>query len=311
MRSVRQKERIKKRRRTRRRLTLLILSVFLCVGLFYGVTMFTDIRSMFAGADDGDHGKIDKKEPLTVLLLGVDEREDDAGRADTIILATVNPETRTTKMLSVPRDTYVTYSGYDHTGKINETYNRGGLQVTIDTVSDWAGLPIDYYAKINMEGLQDLIDAVGGVEVDNPFAWSDKGWDYPAGRIHLEGKRAVWYVRMRKLDPDGDFGRQKRQQMVIQALAAKLTSPSMLFKLPDVLNSLSSNVESNVPFSRAVGLAKNYLPASETVDQVKVEGVDERVDGLWMFLPDPASQAMALQQLKDNLLPPPTEEVVE
>ncbi|MGL4523725.1 MAG: LCP family protein, partial [Bacilli bacterium] len=251
-----ERKRAKRRGKIRwKNVLLLIVMAGLAIGLYFGVNAVLDIKKIFTGDEGGDHSRIDNAEPLTVLLAGVDEREDDIGRADTLIVATVNPKTKSTKMLSIPRDLYVTYTGFDHTGKINESYSRSGLPTTIATVSDWIDMPIDYYVKINMDGLISLMDAVGGVEVDNPFAWSDKGFDYPEGRIHLEGRRGLWYVRMRYEDPEGDLGRQKRQQMVIKALADKLMSPAIVTDLPDILRSLSDNVETDVPFSRVPKLA--------------------------------------------------------
>ncbi|MGL4820367.1 MAG: LCP family protein [Bacilli bacterium] len=289
------------RRRFWRRAALITAGILLLGGIIVGAQMLLNVAGIFGGDENKDHTKIDEKKPLTVLLLGVDERKDDPGRADTIIVATVNPEMKSTKLVSIPRDTVVQFEGMDFEGKINETYSRGNLDITIKTVEKWVDMPIDYYVKINMEGLQDLIDAVGGVEVDNPFAWSDKGWSYPEGRIHIEGKRAVWFVRMRKLDPEGDFGRQKRQQMVIRALADKLTSPTTVIRLPDILGSLQKNVETDVPFSRVVNLTRDYMGAGEYVEQLRVEGTDERLGDLWIFVPDVASQSKIQTQLKDHL----------
>ncbi|WP_317951459.1 LCP family glycopolymer transferase, partial [Rossellomorea marisflavi] len=151
--------------------------------------------------------KFDKKHPFSVLLLGVDERAGDKGRSDTMIVVTVNPHEKTTKMLSIPRDTLVDIVGRGTRDKINHAYAFGGVEMSMDTVEEFLDIPIDYYAKINMEGFKDIVNAVGGVTVNNDFTFSSGGYTFNEGQLSLNGEKALAYTRMRKQDPRGDFGR--------------------------------------------------------------------------------------------------------
>ncbi|MGL4820494.1 MAG: LCP family protein, partial [Bacilli bacterium] len=189
--------------------------------------------------------------------------------------------------------------GFDD--KINHAYAYGGIAMTVDTVEQFIGVPIDYYVKINMDGLQHVIESLDGVEVDNPFEWSDKGFHYPKGKITINGKQAMWYVRMRKLDPEGDFGRQKRQQQVITAIVDKATSPSALFKLPSFVKAVSDQVETNVPFGDALTIANKYLPARKQIDSLTLEGEGIVIDGVWYFDVYDDSHQQATEQIKAHL----------
>ena len=98
---------------------------------------------------------LDKQDPFSVLILGVDEREGDKGRSDTMIVMAVNPKLKTTKMVSIPRDTYTEIIGHGTTDKLNHAYAFGGIQMSLDSVENLLDIPIDYVTEVNMEGFQD------------------------------------------------------------------------------------------------------------------------------------------------------------
>ncbi len=135
------------------------------------------------------NSRLKSMRPVNVLLIGVDERKNDPGRADAIMLLSFNPKTKKATSLSIPRDMQVTLADGAKT-KINHTYAYGGVEETIETVEQTFDVKIPYYAKINMEGLIELVDAVGGVTVDNPsaFSWNDRRLqkDYAEGEIKLD-----------------------------------------------------------------------------------------------------------------------------
>ena len=163
--------------------------------------------------------------PFTVLLLGSDARSDDpdmGARTDTIILTRVDPTTNTVSMMSIPRDTLVQLPGVG-TAKMNAAYFYGGPSGTISAVKELTGVDIDHYAEINFEGLVDLIDAIGGIDVyveeriDDPDAGPDvieEGWQHLDGWLALEFSRSRAYA-------DGDYTRQRNQRKVIDAIIHK------------------------------------------------------------------------------------------
>ena len=169
-----------------------------------------------------------KQDPFSVLVLGVDEREGDSGRSDTMIVLTVNPNQNSIKMLSIPRDTRTEIVGHGTVDKINHAYAFGREEMSIATVENLLDIPIDYYVKVNMEGFQDIVDAVGGIQVNNELDFTNGGHHYKTGLITLDGEEALSFVRMRYDDPNGDFGRQERQRQVIQGVVHRVLVLALL-----------------------------------------------------------------------------------
>ncbi len=215
--------------------------------------------------------------PISLLLMGVDERPNDRGRSDTLIYMTLNPKTNTMQMISIPRDTRTTISGRGTVDKINAAYAYGGTSMAVNTVENFTNTNIDYYLKINMQGLSDLVDAVGGVTVHNDIDWVDegfykKGFHYTKGDIHLNGAEALGYVRMRHKDPRGDFGRNERQRDVIMAVVNKSASVSSVSHYSDILNAIQKNFKTNMSFEDMKYVASNYRDTRKNVKSYEVKG---------------------------------------
>lgn len=244
---------------------------------------------------------LEEKEPFSVLMLGVDEREGDKGRSDTIIVLTVNPNSNSIKMLSIPRDTRTEIIGRDKLDKINHAYAFGGEKMSMDTVEHFLDIPIDYYVTINMEGFKDIVDAVGGITVHNPFAFSDYGYDFAKGDINLNGDEALVFVRMRKQDPSGDYGRQDRQRAVIQGVIEKGASFGSLTRFGDIFAALGKNVRTNLTFSEMVDIQKNYKETRHNLEQIQLEGVGEYINSISYQIVSEEEQARVQNELKDHL----------
>ncbi|MGB6779086.1 MAG: LytR family transcriptional regulator [Planococcus citreus] len=242
--------------------------------------------------------EFDQQDPFSVLLLGVDEREDDRGRSDTMVVMTVNPETQSTKMVSIPRDTYTEIIGRGTTDKINHAYAFGGIEMSMNTTENLLDIPIDYVVQVNMEGFEDIVDAVDGVTVNNSLAFDN----FPEGEIQLNGEQALDYVQMRKQDPRGDFGRQDRQKQVIQGIMRKGASINSLWNYQDIFEALGQNVRTNMTFDEMVDVQRNYQDAVTNVDQLIVEdGYGETINGIWYYMMDDAELAEIQSTLKEHL----------
>lgn len=242
--------------------------------------------------------EFDQQDPFSVLLLGVDEREDDRGRSDTMVVMTVNPETQSTKMVSIPRDTYTEIIGRGTTDKINHAYAFGGIEMSMNTTENLLDIPIDYVVQVNMEGFEDIVDAVDGVTVNNSLAFDN----FPEGEIELNGEQALDYVQMRKQDPRGDFGRQDRQKQVIQGIMRKGASINSLWNYKDIFDALGQNVRTNMTFDEMVDVQRNYQDAVTNVDQLIVEdGYGETINGIWYYMMDDAELAEIQSTLKEHL----------
>lgn len=212
-------------------LAVLIVLVLAIVGV--GAKLYLDlshsIEKTYESVErtQGERTKpvdLDKQESFSVLLMGIDTGDlgrVDQGRSDTMMVAIVSPEDKQTTIVSIPRDTYVDIVGRDTKDKINHAYAFGGAAMAMDTVQKYVDIPIDHYVSINMKGLKELVDAVGGIEVNNDLTFSQDGYDFTIGKITLNGDQALSYSRMRYEDPNGDYGRQERQRKIVEGVAKK------------------------------------------------------------------------------------------
>ncbi len=188
----------------------------------------------------------------TFAVLGTDKRTpEDSEQTDVIMVSRVDLAAGTVRTLSIPRDLYVEIPGVG-SGKINAAFNYAvktdpeqrwdiGAASTVETITHNFGIAIDGVALTDMGVFPQLIDAVGGVTVNNPYAVKDGTFaDFPEGPITLTGEQAIRFCRTRH--QDGDGGRVMRQQLVLAALLSKLQDPAMLTKVPELVATLSGNV---------------------------------------------------------------------
>ena len=242
-----------------------------------------------------------KQDPFSVLMLGVDEREGDSGRSDTMIVLSVNPKQNSIKMLSIPRDTRTEIVGRGTVDKINHAYAFGREEMSIATVENLLDIPIDYYVKINMEGFQDIVDAVGGIQVQNNLDFTNDGHHYTKGLINLNGEEALSFVRMRYDDPNGDFGRQERQRQVVQGVINKGASFSSLTRFGSIFAALGDNVRTDVTFNEMLDIQKNYRNSFGSIDQLQLTGNGTKINGIY-YLEVPKENIQATQnELRTHL----------
>lgn len=219
--------------------------------------------------------KKEPKEPFNILLLGSDARSDEeAARADTIIVARVDPEEQRIWMISVPRDTRAEIPGHG-VNKINAATYHGGAGLMIDTIEEFLGVPIHHYVEVDFDGFRDIVDAMGGVYVDVEVPIDD--WR-AASHTHsdreeiqriepgyqlLDGRRALVFVRSRDF-PDADFTRMKHQQEFFKALASQSVRWSNAFRLPGMARELARNVTTDMGVGQIVSLAQSFKGIDES-----------------------------------------------
>ncbi|MBA4602993.1 LCP family glycopolymer transferase [Thermoactinomyces mirandus] len=242
------------------------------------------------------------KDPVAILLLGVDEREGDRGRSDTIMIAAINPHEQDVVLTNIPRDTRVQIPGREGKDKINHSYAYGGVDLTRKTVEHFLDLPIDGYIQINMQGLKKIVDELDGIDVEIPFDFSYGGYTFEKGHMHLDGDQTLAFARMRKEDPTGDFGRIKRQQEVIRAIIRKGTDWTTLTKLDDVMDELGNNVKTDIAPFQLLQLQNAYsnLPR-KNIETVSFKGKDARIGGVYYFRISPEEVARVRSILADQL----------
>ncbi len=224
----------------------------------------------------------DRKDPFTMMLIGVDAREGDtAPQSDTIILVYTDPSNPddTVHIMSIPRDLRVTIAGGFGIGKMADVYatgasnhylesaghqGQGGPTLVRDTIEQNFRIQIDYYAQVDFGGFTKIVNAVGGVTVDNPYPIKDDSYptaDYqftrvffPAGLMHLDGDEALKFARTRH--DDDDYGRNARQQQVLLGIRQQALQLNLLSKATDLIDALGSTVKTNFPPDQWLPFAK-------------------------------------------------------
>lgn len=231
-------------------------------------------------------------QPVYVVVLGVDERTEDAGRADTLLLLRLAPDRQSADLVNIPRDTWVTYSNGSQ-GKINAAYSNGGPTHVASVVANLLGLPArPYYVQLNLQAFVEIVDALGGVtiDVDKHYLYEDPYQDLVinirAGPQLMDGQTALKFVRLRY---DGvtndDIGRIKRQQQFIAAVQKKVLSPAYLSKLPGLLNTVRQHVKTNIPESDQLNLAQEFFKARANLRMERLPGAPNDETGDWILDP--------------------------
>jgi polyisoprenyl-teichoic acid--peptidoglycan teichoic acid transferase len=259
-------------------LVVVFVAVPHLVAGWLGYSAYDNFKRIFAApasaatvAGPGDH------ERLNILLIGVDSAPSRAhALADTLIVVSLDPVARKIAMLSIPRDLTNVPLGDGNTfaPKINslmsfadrdrKLFPAGGTKALERAVGELLGVPIHYYARINLGGFVRMVDSVGGVDVKVARPLSDPnyggygvgpGWSIAKGQHHLDGANALAYARIRKTDGESDFTRAERQQEVLVAIRDSATKGGLVFRLTDLLDAVGDTVRTDLPADRLPGLA--------------------------------------------------------
>lgn len=279
--------------------------------IFIGISIFTDIALLVIGGyiygimgsaqraaktafaplkttnTQKTTNNLKELKPFSILLLGVDTRDNNlAGRSDTMIVATINPNLQKTTLVSIPRDTFVPNVSIN---KINSAYADNGAQGAIDSVNNLLNIKIDHYMTINFEGLTQLIDSIGGITVNSDIdfttshtvkAQGNVDYHFNKGLNHLNGEKALAYSRERYNDPSGDYGRQRRQVQVVNAILAKSKSTKTLTNYNDLFNILGNNIKTDLSWNNMKVLFNEYRPAFNSFSNTGLKGDGKIINNL-------------------------------
>lgn len=238
-------------------------------------------------------GLMTSKDKVTVMIMGVDRRQDDVGRSDTLMVATLDPNKNQAALLSIPRDTRVKIKGHGF-DKINAAYAYGGEKLTQQTVENLLNTNMDHYMLIDINGFVKIIDALGGIDIDvekrmvYDDPWDDNGGlhiDLQPGMQHMDGKTAVTYVRYR--DEEGDIGRIKRQQKFMKAIMDKIVSPTVIPKLPSIVTAVYDTVETDMSIGDILSFLTTLKEAKDNgLKSEMVPGKPVYIEGISYWIPD-------------------------
>lgn len=239
--------------------------------------------------------KLDKSPPFSLLLLGTDQRKNENGLSDSIIYTVIRPKDNKVLFVSIPRDSYTKIVGAENVKgarrntKINAAHSYGGAQMSVDTVENLLDAPINYYATINFNGLVEVVDALGGVElpitklIENKNPAHEKLRVEPNKPIYL-GKEALMYVRYRE---DSDFKRTERQRIFLKAALDRMKNISNIANIKEIMGLAGDNFKTNMKADFMLALAKRVIFESGTPQIIShmLQGTDKRTDQ-WYYILD-------------------------
>ncbi len=282
-------------------LLILAISVLICIstyGIYLAKKAEYAANEAYEAIEDRDSSskRNEKVTPIednvSILFIGVDDSENrgqgaDNSRSDALILATLNQKTKTVKTLSIPRDSYVYIPSKGFRDKITHAHAYGGTTATIDTIEDLLDVPIDYYVRMNFNAFIDVVNALGGIEVQVPYSFVELDeFDNPIielkkGHQKLNGSEALALARTRKLDSDIERG--KRQQEILKAIAFQAAKPSSILKYDDVIDAVADNMKTNMKFDEMKSFLSYLSSGMPRIDSLVLEGADDWSTGTYYY----------------------------
>jgi LCP family protein required for cell wall assembly len=251
------------------------------------------------------------RKAVNILVLGVDDGQGGLGRSDTMLLARVDTTTRQVTALSIPRDTRVAL-GEHRWGKINAVHARGGAALAARVVAGLTGVPVDYTLETDFAGFRRLVDVVGGIDLNVEQAmdyedhWAGLQIHLRPGMQHLDGERAIEYVRYRKSSRheggDGsDLSRIGRQRKFLEALALRAMSGANLVRLPQLVREGQRGLQTDLGAGDLLylgGLAKEI--GARRLNVVTVPGKTAMIGGQSYWLPERRRLAAVVRQMESD-----------
>ncbi|NRY61468.1 LCP family protein [Clostridium beijerinckii] len=269
-----------------------LIITFVIVSMVSGVyaLMKVESKSMPSGAS------VSFNQPVNILLLGMDigdpkqVNNQSIKRTDTIIVANYNPQTKSIRIVSIPRDTLININ--DRNVKINSAYAIGGYPKIKSEVENLLNININYIVKVDYNAFREIIDAIGGIEmkIDRNMIYDDEGQNlhinFKAGEtVTLDGKKAEEFFRWRKNNDgsglaNGDLDRIENQQKFISKVIEKCTSPFVIFRAPKIMTALGDNVETNLSPTDILGYGFKFIGIKkENVTMATVSGTPKTING--------------------------------
>ncbi len=275
-------------------LPLILIVIALIIGGSFVNRLMAD-ESELGG--QGLFGK-DKSSRLHILVFGIDassKEKADNTRSDSIMLVSVDSNGKNPVLLSIPRDTRVEMPGRKNPDKINHAHAFGGPSLLVETVEKLFNIKINHYVRINYRSVEEVVDALGGIEIDVPMnmKYYDP-YDTPPLNINLKkglqtlnGKDAVHFLRFRKGYANQDLGRIEAQQQFVKATMDKLISPATLIKIPQLIDIFLDNVDTNIAKSKMLSYSTMALKINtEDIVRLTLPGKPSTISGISYYIAD-------------------------
>lgn len=299
------------------------LLLIAAVSASYGTYLYKKAENMMGASFFDARGKSDlrdkKVDPnidnISILFIGIDDSSkrgfSDNARSDALMLATLNEKEKSVKLLTIPRDSYVYIKEVGYSTKINHAHKYGGPRATIETVEDLLGIPVDYYVRLDFDAFMQIVDALGGIEVDVPYAFSEQDSKDKADAITLEeglqtlnGEEALALARTRKLD--NDIERGKRQQEIMKAIAKKAASGASVTKYGKVIDAIGENMKTDLTFDEIKALIDYGVSGNLDIETLTLSGEDTRImnnsgQNIYYYQLDETNLAEVKEKLRAHL----------
>lgn len=329
-----------KKRKVRKWIKVLMFSIIIIVGAvgWYATNLYLQAGEAADKAfEEDDRVKSDLREEVidpkydhvSILLLGVDEndkrKDREIARTDAIVLATLNRDSNTVKLLSIPRDSLVYIPQVQYEDKINHAHAFGeaalrryengehfesrpsGSKAVIETVENLLEIPVDYYAKVNFNAFVEIVDALGGITTEVPYEFKESNSQDKRDTIHLmpgvqllDGEEALALARTRK--QDSDYMRGQRQLQIIDAIIDKATSVQSIFKYDDMIKALGDNMSTNMSFKDMKSFSSILTNGKKlSVEQIQLKGYDYQPGNVYYWQLDQESLEETKAELKAHL----------
>lgn len=318
-RAIEKNKKTKNKQKRKKIIKRVILGLVLVLGLFIGYTIYS-VAGLVSKVTDNNMIKpnpVPMNKTVNILLLGLDvgdvnHPEIEANkRTDTIMVINYNPTTKKMHVVSIPRDTMIDING--KRWKINAAYPIGGDARVIEEVEDLLDIKINYLAKVNYKGFREFIDAIGGVDmyIEHDMHYTDKSQklkiDFDKGTTpHLNGEDAEKFFRWRKNDdgtglPNGDLDRIKNQHKFIEEVVKKCTSPTMLFKIPKVLDVVGNNIETNISGDALLKYGFKFIGLkSGDIIMTTLKGTPQMIEGQSYVVADKSANSDLIKALNSS-----------
>ncbi|MBO0462172.1 MULTISPECIES: LCP family protein [Enterococcus] len=278
----------------------IILSILLVLAMVIGFFSFEFIQGFSSVKQSDTVDKVDAKDVPTIInvaLIGSDARsKEENGRSDSLMVAQYDQKTKQAKLISIMRDSYVPIPGYGM-NKINAAYSYGGIDLLDKTLQENFKLETPYYASITFQDFIDCVDELfpDGVTIDAEKDLDLDGVDIKKGEQTMDGNTLLQYARFRE-DEEGDFGRIRRQQQVVEAVASQLKDVTSIIKLPKAIGKLLGSIQTNLPESVLLDCGLDFLNNDKKIDTLSVP-----VDKSWDFNDNtPAGSVLEIDLAKNK-----------
>lgn len=318
-------QRVGRRRKKMQKRRILFFTLFLplllvvFIGAGYGAFLYKKAETVLSESymNDGreksalrDAEVHPLKDNVSILFMGIDDNKrrnyGDNTRTDALLLATLNVENKTIKMVSIPRDTYAYIPAEDDYNRINHAHVVGGPTATIEAVEELFDVPVDYYVRLNFYAFVDLVDALNGIKFDVPYDFRVKDasdvyyTEVKAGVQTLNGQEALAVARTRM--KDSDIERGLRQQQVLQAIVKKAMSFNSITKYDEMLEAVGSNMRTDMTFSEMKSLIEYSESGEINYDSLTLKGTDDFLNsGAYVYRVDEVELEVVKGKLQRHL----------